>query len=162
FYGGVNEIGGNKVLLEDGSTRIFLDFGKSFNSGKPFFTSWLSPRSINGLGDYFEFGLLPKIQGIYANKQLTFTDLPYCKPTIDAVFLSHAHFDHIEHIQFLDPKIPIHLGVGTKLFVESMEETSGFSDYGAHHYRTFRTGDRITVGNLIVEPIHVDHSIPAA
>jgi ribonuclease J len=43
-----------------------------------------------------------------------------------------------------------------------MEETSGFSDYGEHNYVTFRTGDKIDVGNISVEPIHVDHSIPAA
>ena len=30
FYGGVSEIGGNKILLEDGDTRLFLDFGMSF------------------------------------------------------------------------------------------------------------------------------------
>jgi ribonuclease J len=30
FYGGVNEIGGNKILLEDKKTRIILDFGQSF------------------------------------------------------------------------------------------------------------------------------------
>ena len=30
FYGGVNEIGGNKILLEDRDTKIFLDFGQSF------------------------------------------------------------------------------------------------------------------------------------
>ena len=35
FYGGVNEIGGNKILLEDQDTRLFLDFGMSFTqSGK--------------------------------------------------------------------------------------------------------------------------------
>jgi ribonuclease J len=28
FYGGVNEIGGNKILLEDKGTKIFLDFGQ--------------------------------------------------------------------------------------------------------------------------------------
>ncbi len=27
FYAGVNEIGGNKFLVEDKGTRIFLDFG---------------------------------------------------------------------------------------------------------------------------------------
>jgi len=27
FYGGVNEIGGNKILLEDKDTKIFLGFG---------------------------------------------------------------------------------------------------------------------------------------
>ena len=126
FYGGVNEIGGNKILLEDKDARIFLDFGKSFTSGCDYFTGWLSPRRINGLGDYFHCGLLPQISGIYAKEKLVFTDLPYTEPTIDAVFLSHAHFDHIAHIEFLDPEIPVYLGVGTKLFVESQEETSSF------------------------------------
>jgi predicted metal-dependent RNase len=30
FYGGVNEIGDNKILLEDKDTRVFLDFSKGF------------------------------------------------------------------------------------------------------------------------------------
>jgi ribonuclease J len=162
FYGGVNEIGGNKILLEDGNTHIFLDFGKSFTCGCDYFTGWLSPRRIKGLGDYFHFGLLPKISGIYAEDQLKFTNLPYTEPLIDAIFLSHAHFDHIAHIEFVDPKIPIYLGEGTKLFMESQEETSTFSDYGEHPYKTFRTGDEIQIGNIAIEPIHVDHSIPAA
>ena len=34
FHGGVNEIGGNKILLEYGDTRIWLDFGKSFTMGE--------------------------------------------------------------------------------------------------------------------------------
>src|SRR4030042_5355051 len=162
FYGGVNEIGGNKILLEDKKTRILLDFGQSFTFGTDYFAGYLGARGINGLGDYFEFDLLPRIKGLYSKDQLAFTDLKYTEPEIDAVFLSHAHFDHITHIQFLDPKIPIHLGVGTKLFMESMEETSNFCDYGEHTCNKFRTGDKIKVGNLTIEPIHVDHSIPAA
>jgi mRNA degradation ribonuclease J1/J2 len=62
FYGGVNEIGGNKVLLEDRETRVFLDFGQSFTLGADYFTGWLGPRAINGVGDHFEFNLLPKIK----------------------------------------------------------------------------------------------------
>ncbi len=162
FYGGVDEIGGNKVLLEDGDARVFLDFGQSFTLGCDFFTGWLSPRAVNGLGDYFEFGLLPKLKGLYAEEQLQFTDVPYVKPRFDAAFLSHAHFDHVNHIQFLDPEISAYLGVGTKLFLEAMEKTSSFCDYGERRYRTFRTGDKIKVGNIVVEPVHVDHSIPAA
>lgn len=162
FYGGVNEIGGNKILVEDKKTRIFLDFGQSFTFGADYFTGWLSPRAINGLGDHFEFGLLPKIRGLYAKEKLVFTDIPYSEPEIDAIFLSHAHFDHVTHICFTDPQIPVYLGVGAKLFLESMEETSSFCDYGNHDYRTFRTGKKIKVGDIEVEPIHVDHSIPAA
>ncbi len=162
FYGGVNEIGGNKILLEDKQTRIFFDFGQSFTFGSEYFTGWLEPRAINGLGDYFAFNLLPRIKGLYSKEMLAYTDLPYAEPQVNAVFLSHAHFDHVTHIQFLDPEIPIHLGVGTKLFMDAMEETSNFCQYGEHKCNLFRTGNKIKIDNVTVEPIHVDHSIPAA
>jgi mRNA degradation ribonuclease J1/J2 len=32
FYGGIDEIGGNRILVEDGSSRIFLDNGMSFTT----------------------------------------------------------------------------------------------------------------------------------
>ena len=162
FLGGVDEIGGNKILVEDKENKVFLDFGQSFNFGAEYFTSWLSPRAINGLGDYFEFGLLPRIPGLYAKEQLASTRLKYQEPDIGAIFLSHAHFDHVAHICFVDPKIPVHLGAGTKLFMESMEDTSSFCDYKEHDYCTFRTGERIKVDNITVVPVHTDHSIPAA
>jgi len=66
FYGGVNEIGGNKILVEDKKTKIFFDFGQSFNFGADYFTGWLVPRAINGLGDCFAFDLLPRISGLYS------------------------------------------------------------------------------------------------
>jgi ribonuclease J len=51
FYGGVIEIGGNKILLEDKGTKIFLDFGQFFTFGSEFFTYLLQPirtrRSIH-------------------------------------------------------------------------------------------------------------------
>ncbi len=36
FHGGVNEIGGNKLLIEY-KTKIFLDFGKNFAREKMYF-----------------------------------------------------------------------------------------------------------------------------
>jgi len=70
FYGGVNEIGGNKILLYDRGTKVFFDFGQSFTMGEGYFTGWLAPRNLYGLKDYFEFDLLPKIKGLYSKKQL--------------------------------------------------------------------------------------------
>ena len=163
FYGGVNEIGGNKILLQDKKTKILLDFGQSFTFGANYYAGYLSPRDLNGLGDYLEFDLLPRIKGLYSKEMLASTDLAYAEPEISCVFLSHAHFDHVEHIPFLDPQISICLGVGTKLFLEAMEETGYFADYGEHPIcNKFRTGQKLKIDDLTVEPIAVDHSIPAA
>jgi ribonuclease J len=162
FYGGVDEIGGNKILLEDKQTRVLLDFGQSFTFGQDYYTGWLAPRGVNGLGDYFAFNLLPRIKGLYSKEMLNNCDLLYCEPKIDAIFVSHAHFDHTNHLKFLDPAIPVYTGYGAKLFMECMEETGFSCNYGDHAFQRFRTGDKIKVGNLTIEPIHVDHSIPAA
>ncbi len=162
FYGGVGEIGGNKILLEDGDVRVWLDFGQSFEMGGDYYVSWLKPRRVNGLGDYFEFDLLPRMEGLYAERMLAGTDLEYAEPAFDGVFITHAHYDHVNHIGFLDPGIPVYTGAGTKLFMEAMEKTSPYANYGKREYRSFRTGDSVRLGPLELEPIHVDHSIPAA
>jgi len=161
FYGGVNEIGGNKILIEDGDAKCWFDFGQSFTMGANYYTGYLQPRTINGLQDYFEFSLVPKIPGLYDAELLKRTNLQYKDPQFDAVFLTHAHMDHVNQLCLIDPKIPVYLGEGTKIFMDTMEQTSGTS-YGTHPYHMFRTGATIKIGKLEVEPIHVDHSIPAA
>lgn len=47
FFGGAGEIGGNKILLEYGGARVYLDFGQSFDFGKDFFFDWLEPRAVS-------------------------------------------------------------------------------------------------------------------
>jgi len=61
--GGVGEIGGNKFLVEDGDTRILLDFGVSYSDRRRFYSEpLLSPRDEREL---LEFGMLPKLLGLY-------------------------------------------------------------------------------------------------
>ena len=55
FYGGANEIGGNKILLEEKDAKVYFDFGESFTFGEGYFYEYLAPRSANGLEVYFEF-----------------------------------------------------------------------------------------------------------
>ena len=54
FYGGVNEIGGNKFLLEDKGTKIFLDFGMQMGKVNQYFAEFLNPRKLSGFGDLFD------------------------------------------------------------------------------------------------------------
>jgi len=161
FYGGINEIGGNKILLEDKDTRVFFDFGMSFADEARYFCGYLMPRSVNGAGDYLEFNLLPRLHGLYAKDMIKNTDIKYEEPQFDAVFLSHPHIDHIGHLPFIDENIPVYCGECTKIIIDAMQE-SGRIDLGEHPFQTFRTGKRVRVGGLSVEPIHVDHSVPGA
>jgi ribonuclease J len=163
FYGGVSEIGGNKILLEQGGTRMFLDMGKSFSVGEDYFAEYLGPRVPRvGLKDHFALDLLPQIPGLYSEDMLEQTDLKYRPPRFQAVFLSHIHFDHSSHVKLIDPQIPVYLGEGTKVILDSWEETSKKSLFGDRDFRTFRTGEMVSVDGVEVRPIHVDHSVPAA
>ena len=64
-YGGVNEIGGNKFLLQFNKGSIFLDFGLSYHEEALFFEEFLQPRSNSKYHDLTKLGLLPKLDGIY-------------------------------------------------------------------------------------------------
>ena len=163
IFGGVNEIGGNKILVEDGKTSIFFDFGLSFAKGQEYYTGFLTARSVAGATDDLELGILPRIKGLYSKEMLKFTDLKYEEPKFDAVFLSHAHMDHCSHLQYIDESIPIHAGECTLRIIESFEPGKREQEaLGKHNYKTFRTGKKISYDDVTVEPIHVDHSVPGA
>jgi len=175
-YGGIGEIGGNKFLIEDGKTRVFLDFGQSFGHLDDYFVDWLQPRDRFGLRDYFALDLMPKIEGLYNQNVLKPTTLKFSEPGFDAVFLSHAHYDHVAHLRYLHEGIPIYMGETCKTILESHMATSGsffFTEkeltkpfarqvVPPNTVKTFRTGDRIKLDSIEVTPIHVDHSVPGA
>jgi ribonuclease J len=119
-YGGVAEIGGNKVLLEDGDVRLLLDFGTPFGRQERFFNEYLRPRPARGLLDLMCLGLIPPLQGIYQadlappglwerfGRSPLYRDLRRNDgPALNAVFISHAHLDHNGDLSYLDPDIPV-------------------------------------------------------
>jgi len=155
FYGGTGEVGGNKILLQDGDTRILLDFGMSFTLRRQYYSDpFLSPKGEVGL---LEFGLLPRLKGVYR-----FED---SEPGIDAVLLSHSHMDHSAYVSFIKREIPVYCGEATATILKALDEVriGGFEfDMKNLAFRTFRTGDKLRIGGLEVEPIHVDHSVPGS
>jgi ribonuclease J len=155
FYGGVDEIGGNKILLQDRDTRVFFDFGMSFAMKKQFYSPpFLSPKSEKSLQ---ELGILPQITGVYK-----FDKSP---PEVDAVFISHGHLDHSAYLSFIKREIPVYCGETTRIILQALSEVRranlefSVSDI---EFKTFRTGKKIVVDNLEIEPFHVDHSVPGA
>lgn len=179
FYGGVNEIGGNKILLEDKDTKVFLDFGKSFSRRATYFEEYLNPRTSNGIVDFLTMGLVPDIKGVYRDDLMVMAGRKPEEPDIDAVLLTHAHADHADYISFLHEDIPIHMGSACHLILKALSERASRTmekeilDFKPRPYSAkdvpikrkineFRTGDKFKVGSLEVEPIHVDHSVPGA
>lgn len=155
FYGGVNEVGGNKIMVEYGRERILLDFGVSFGRKRMFYSEpFLSPRTVESL---VEFGLLPEVEGLYRFEE--------GEAELSAVFLSHAHMDHSAYISFLKREIPVYCGETVATILRAVGELRGKSleyDFSGLRFETFRTGMKIRVGCFEVEPVHVDHSIPGA
>ena len=164
FYGGVAEIGGNKILLEDRDARIWLDMGATFSLGEEFFAEYLMPRERFGLRDYFALGLAPNVRGLYSMDALEATGERWVEPEFSGVFVTHVHYDHTNHLRFVDGSIPVHLGEGTKIILDSWTTTakSQTMKLKDHAWQTFRTGRTIDADGVDVEPIHVDHSAPAA
>ena len=151
FYGGVNEIGGNKILLQTEDGSVLLDFGRRMEEYSKYFSEFLIVRSKNALRDMLRLGILPKIDGIYTPHLVDMTvlfenedvakkvpleeamdywktaDVCPCNPehpAVDGVFVSHAHFDHIQDVSFLDPCIPVFCTEKTKVLAKAMTDVS--------------------------------------
>jgi len=136
FYGGVREIGGNKILLEDDKGKLFLDFGYPYSKYRTFYEEYLKPRPGAGLLDLLVMRLLPQLEGIYR------TDLEaenlwqrlrrakhYRKlEDIDGILLTHAHLDHSGHISFLREDIPVY-ATATTAFIAKAVQDSGISSF---------------------------------
>jgi len=182
FYGGVNEIGGNRILIEDKDARVFLDFGMSFSKCGAFFEEYLKPRySCTGFKDLLTLKLLPYIDGIYRADLLRLIEKsPHKQPLIDGVVLSHIHQDHSAYISFLDEKIPISCSEITRCYAKSVLETGHRSleteicnfkmrplidRRSAPIDRSFNlieSEKSFNIDSMEIKPFGVDHSVPGA
>ena len=185
FHGGVNDIGGNKFLVQDKDTTLFMDFGMSFTEEGRFFSQFMRARGSNALADMFELGILPKIKGMYRRDYAKHVGFGGDEETaIDGILLTHAHVDHCAYIPYLRPDIPIYCSEESKLIMQNFDDT-GTTQYLTLKERfkvyqnnkgdisratgekvmiprtikTFQSGKEFSINSVRVEPLPVDHSI---
>jgi len=182
FYGGVNEIGGSRILVEDKDTRVFLDFGMSFSKYAMFFEEYLKPRySSVGLKDLLSLKMLHYMDGIYRKDLLRLIGKePHTETSVDEVLLSHIHQDHSAYISLLDERIPVSCSEIARTYAKAVLETGqrsletevyNFKERPLTDYRVSpiprafnirETGKPFKIGSLEIKPFAVDHSVPGA
>jgi len=182
FYGGVEEIGGNRILLEHGSSRLFLDYGMSFSRNQKFFEEYLKPRYASaGLKDLLRLRLIHFLPGIYRSDLLSLMgEQPHRQPSLNAVLLSHIHLDHSALISLLDERIPVVCSETTQAYAKALLEvgTRGLETemYNFKRRPLFNTrdepvdrqfnstqsGKEMKVGEFSITPCSVDHSVLGA
>lgn len=181
FYGGVDEIGGNRILVEDGATKILLDYGMSFSKCGKFFEEYLKPRyASTGLKDLLRLHLVHYLPGIYRNDLLNLIGKdPHSTTSIAGLLLSHIHQDHSALISLLDEHIPIICSEITKAYAKALLDV-GTRGLETEIYnfkrrpldrrddpieRTFlpcQSGKEVEIGKIKITPYVVDHSVLGA
>ena len=146
-FGGVGEIGGNKILIEDGAKRLMLDFGMAFGRTGDFFDGvFLTERGGRGLLDSLSLGLIPPLRGLLRDDLVPliagggdvdkfwqhwqrrfpncYRDLRRRGPAVDAILVSRAHQDHIADLKYVEAEVPL-AGTCTTAFISKVLQDIG-------------------------------------
>jgi ribonuclease J len=161
FYGGVDEIGGNKIKVESNKSSFFFDFGLAFSQANNYLSEFLQPRKANGILDFVALGLLPCLKGIYREDYLRHVGLQHPKePAVDGVLISHSHVDHVSYVHHLREDIPLYLSEESYLILKALEDTGAatFSEF-LHLKKSFQLLPKLRGEGYSRKTINVDRDI---
>ena len=78
----------------------------SFGKRGAYFDEFMSPRTAAGLRDFFEMGMIPKLDGLYRNDLNVMLGEEPKPADIDAVLLTHAHADNADSVSYTHLTLP--------------------------------------------------------
>lgn len=128
--GGVGEIGSNMILVKSAHEDLIIDCGLLFPYEEAFDINYLIP----------DFATLDSER-------------------TKNIIITHGHEDHIGalgHLMRQFPHINIYASPFTQELIKRKSEEFGIN----FQFKTYKAGDTLTFSDLIVNPIHVNHSIP--
>lgn len=151
IYGGINQIGGNKIFVNVGERCFLFDFGLSFTDNKEYFGDFLQPRRLNGILDYLYLNLIPPVNSIYredcvrpprfANVLSKYSISPQSETKLDGFFLTHPHLDHYRFMGFLRQDTPMYINSLSQAILNYIDQTSNasYTKNLLNFYRRFHT-----------------------
>ncbi len=162
FLGGVGVIGSSKILVEQDGWRVLLDLGNDIPSSADLLRYPALPRSARGIADRLRLGVAPPIDHLYRTAALEGTGVSGGGDGRTAVFLSHAHIDHVGLAGWVDPAVPLYAAAGTVRVLDALEEAGTGLEGGRQAIRPLDDGEVVQVGPLEVTCLAVDHDVPGA
>src|SRR5512134_3442363 len=141
-YGGVDEIGGNKILLEEEAWRIFFDFGRAFGRYRKYFDGvFVCERPQRGLLDLLALEIVPPLPGLLRQDLI---------PVLDPSALRVLAQPPIGRQRKARQRVEILPGA-----------VKAFWDYWQARYpeafRDLRRGRRRAVDAILISHAHLDH-----
>lgn len=144
-FDGVNCIGGNKILLQQGDSSLFFDFGTNYGKLGALYDEFMKPKTCTGLYEILVMGILPPIRDLYredlvaplADPWAVLEQMGIATRTIgevSGVLVSHAHVDHVGDIHQLRCEIPIYASTMTAAICRALQDTAGSSSPGDYCY----------------------------
>jgi ribonuclease J len=162
FWGGVGVIGSSKILIEQDGWRILLDCGLDFSPGAGFFRSHVTPRPGHILQDRLRTGGAPWISHLYRPDAVAGLDLAGGSDGRTAVFITHAHIDHIGLTGWVDPGVPLYCSPETKRVMDALAVAGDGVEGGQPTFIGMADGETIAFGPFRVTRHPVDHDVIGA
>ena len=150
-YEGLNKSMGAVFSVSYGNDRVIMDFGSAFNPE----VSNYKKHDDNWLVDKLNYGLLPKIDGLYSRRNLkeyklkSFEECNYN----NAIFISHLHLDHMSNIGAVHPDVPVYMSYKAMILEKALEDVDMGVDSNGRDYQIINNDLWVSVGNIKVLPI---------
>jgi len=168
FFGGLGVIGSSKIVISHGDARVQLDMGLDIPNGEDLMAApvGLGTRAGRELADLLRLGAAPRVPGLYDPRWLPADvapdDLLTDAPGPHALFISHAHLDHMGLAGFVRPSVPIYASEVTVALLRALHD-SGDAVLGAEpDWQVIEYGQPVTVGEITVRALPVDHDVAGA
>jgi len=148
MHRGSKQIGGSCVELRaaDGD-RLLLDAGMPL--ARPDGGDWPRGTMTRPSDELRAEGVLPNIDGLYAD----------ATPQFSGLVVSHAHLDHHGLAHHVHPEVPVYASAGT---IEMLKVSKLFVPDAAVpvDMRVLPTAEPLSIGSFTVRGIPVDHAAP--
>ena len=162
FLGGVGVIGSTKILVEQDGWRVLLDLGNDIPSSADLLRYPALARPERAIADRLRLGVAPALDHLYRADALDGTGLAGGSDGHTAVFISHAHIDHVGLAGWVDPGVPVYAAVETVRVLAALAEAGSGLEGGRRQIHPLEHGETVQVGPFEVTCLSVDHDVPGA